>query len=97
MLGTMTLVFSWPWKEKNFAKPAIVVMAWPFSKRLCKRARMILEPYLPSIGKSCTLSREDLRTKEVLVKQKRASVLGHSVFLLFKIHAQKLCLKITQK
>ena len=71
MLATMTLVFSWPWKAKNCVKPAIVVTEWPFLKLLCKRARMILEPYLPSIGKSP----RDLRTKEMLVKQKRKCLL----------------------
>lgn len=77
MLATMTLVFSWPWKAKSCAKRAIVVTEWPFLKLLCKRARMILEPYLPSIGKSP----RDLRTKEMLVKQKRKCLLYHSVFL----------------
>ena len=76
MLATMTLVFSWPWKAKSCAKRAIVVTEWPFLKLLCKRARMILEPYLPSIGKSP----RDLRTKEMLVKQKRKCLLYHSVF-----------------
>ena len=80
MLATMTLVFSWPWKAKSCAKRAIVVTEWPFLKLLCKRARMILEPYLPSIGKSP----RDLRTKEMLVKQKRKCLLYHSVFFHIK-------------
>ena len=80
MLATMTLVFSWPWKAKSCAKRAIVVTEWPFLKLLCKRARMILEPYLPSIGKSP----RDLRTKEMLVKQKRKCLLYHSVFFSHK-------------